>query len=162
MVTTGATRRPDEFAIPQPASWRARGCKGGVCDQPVFMPEKAADPDPYANRYLAFTGGDHGYQRIENLDPAAHGTIMLVKDSFGDALTTYLAERVSSLITIDERHYTGGRPAQGRRRPEARTWSSSCTTRSACGNLAGADPPGAGGHGGDQGEPPTQAPQGDG
>jgi hypothetical protein len=32
---------------------------------------------------------------------------MLVKDSFGDALATYLAERVSTLITIDERHYTG-------------------------------------------------------
>jgi hypothetical protein len=73
----------------------------------VFVPGKATDPDPYANRYLAFTGGDHGYQRIENRDPAAHGTIMLVKDSFGDALTTYLAERVSRLITIDERHYTG-------------------------------------------------------
>jgi hypothetical protein len=107
MVTAGATRRPDHFDIPQPSSWRARGCAGGVCDQPVFTPEKATDPDPYANRYLAFTNGDHGYQRIVNRDPAAHGTIMLVKDSFGDALTTYLAERVSTLITIDERHYTG-------------------------------------------------------
>jgi hypothetical protein len=106
-VTRGATKRPDDFAIPQPQSWRARSCLARVCDQPVFVPGKATDPDPYANRYLAFTGGDHGYQRIENRDPAAHGTIMLVKDSFGDALTTYLAERVSRLITIDERHYTG-------------------------------------------------------
>lgn len=106
-VTRGATKRPDQFDIPQPSSWRARACRAGVCDQPVFVTAKATDPDPYANRYLAFAGGDHGYQRIVNRDPAAHGTIMLVKDSFGDALTTYLAERVSTLITIDERHYTG-------------------------------------------------------
>jgi hypothetical protein len=106
-VTRGATKRPDQFDIPQPSSWRARGCRAGVCDQPVFVTSKATDRDPYANRYLAFTGGDHGYQRISNPDPAARGTIMLVKDSFGDALTTYLAERVSTLITIDERHYTG-------------------------------------------------------
>jgi hypothetical protein len=107
LVTRGATRRPDRFDVPQPESWRARSCRAGVCDRPVFVPGKATDPDPYANRYLAFTGGDHGYQRTQNLNPAAHGTIMLVKDSFGDALTTYLAERVRTLITIDERHYTG-------------------------------------------------------
>jgi hypothetical protein len=106
-VTRGATKRPDRFDIPEPPSWRARGCRAGVCDEPVFVTSKAIHPDPYANRYLAFAGGDHGYQRITNPDPAAHGTIMLVKDSFGDALTTYLAERVSTLITIDERHYTG-------------------------------------------------------
>jgi len=52
-------------------------------------------------------GGDFGYQRTENPDPAARGTIILVKGSFGDALSTYLAERVKTLITIDERHYTG-------------------------------------------------------
>lgn len=106
-VTKGATKRPDQFDVPEPPSWRAKGCRDSVCDEPVFVTEKATDPEPYANRYLAFTGRDHGYQRIENHNPAAHGTIMLVKDSFGDALTTYLAERVSTLITIDERHYTG-------------------------------------------------------
>lgn len=106
-VTKGATARPDQFDVPQPPSWRARACRSSVCDQPVFVTKKARDAGTYANRYLAFTGADHGYQRIENHDPAAHGTIMLVKDSFGDALTTYLAERVSTLITIDERHYTG-------------------------------------------------------
>lgn len=106
-VTKGATRRPDRFDVPEPPTWRARGCRGGTCDVPVFVAQHATDPDSYANRYLAFTGADHGYQRIENHDPAARGTIMLVKDSFGDALTTYLAERVSTLITIDERHYTG-------------------------------------------------------
>lgn len=106
-VTAGATRSPDVFAVPSPAAWRARTCLGGSCDQATFVVEKARDSDPYANRYSAFMGGDHGYQRTENPDPAARGTIVLLQDSFGDALSTYLAERVKTLITIDERHYDG-------------------------------------------------------
>lgn len=106
-VTAGATRSPDLFAIPQPPTWRARACVAGVCNQATFVGSWARDKDPYANRYKAFMGGDHGYQRTQNNDPAARGTIVLLKDSFGDALSTYLAERVKTLITIDERHYRG-------------------------------------------------------
>jgi len=106
-VTAGATRSPDHFAIPTPPTWRARTCVGGVCDRATFVVANARKKDPYANRYKAFMGGDYGYQRTENLDPAAHGTVILIKDSFGDALATYLAERVETLITIDERHYRG-------------------------------------------------------
>ncbi|MBE3073881.1 MAG: hypothetical protein IMZ75_02880, partial [Actinobacteria bacterium] len=106
-VTAGATRSPDHFAIPTPPTWRARTCLGGVCDRATFVVANARKKDPYANRYKAFMGGDYGYQRTENPDPAARGTIILLKDSLGDALSTYLAERVKTLITIDERHYRG-------------------------------------------------------
>lgn len=106
-VTAGATRSPDRFAIPQPPTWRARSCVVGVCDRATFLLGKARDGDPYANRYRAFMGGDHAYQRTENPDPEARGTIVLLRDSFGGALSTYLAERVKTLITIDERHYRG-------------------------------------------------------
>lgn len=107
MVTAGATRTRDHFVIPQPATWRAHTCKNSVCNQPTFVESLARAKDQYANRYKAFMGGDYGYQRTENPDPAAHGTVILIKDSFGDALSTYLAERVKTLITIDERHYRG-------------------------------------------------------
>jgi hypothetical protein len=106
-VTAGATRSPDHFVIPQPQVWRARSCVGGVCNRATFVQGKARSSDPYANRYAAFMGGDFGYQRTENRDPAATGTVVLLKDSFGDALSAYLAERVKTLITIDERHYGG-------------------------------------------------------
>lgn len=106
-VTAGATRSPDHFVIPQPPAWRAHTCVAGVCDRPTFVLAKARDSDQYANRYTAFMGGDHGYQRSDNPDPEAHGTVVLLQDSFGDALSTYLAERVKTLITIDERHYRG-------------------------------------------------------
>jgi hypothetical protein len=109
-ATRGATSRPDDFAVPQPDAWRARICRGedaDRCSTPTFATKRATDPDPYANRYKAFLGGDLAYQRLENPDPAARGTIVMLKDSFGDALGTYLAERVKTLITIDERHYAG-------------------------------------------------------
>jgi hypothetical protein len=106
-VTSGGTPDPDDFRVALPATLRARICSAGVCDQPTFVTTQAAATTKYANRYRAFLGGDYGYQRIENPSPQAHGTILLIKDSFGDALATYLAERVSTLVTIDERHYSG-------------------------------------------------------
>jgi DHHW protein len=106
-VTAGGTPRPDVFAAPLPSTFRAHVCSGGVCDKPTFVTRLAKAPTKYANRYRAFVGGDYGYQRIENPSRDAHGRILLIKDSFGDALSTYLAERVSTLVTIDERHYSG-------------------------------------------------------
>lgn len=106
-VTAGGTSKPDVFAVPLPSTLRAHVCSAGVCDKPTFVTRIAKDPTKYANRYRAFVGGDYGYQRIENPSPQAHGRILLIKDSFGDALSTYLAERVSTLVTIDERHYSG-------------------------------------------------------
>ena len=119
-VTAGATRSPDHFAIPQPPAWRARSCRAGVCNRATFLPGRARDRDPYANRYVAFMGGDLGYQRSENPDPQARGTVILLRDSFGGALSTYLAERVKTLITIDERHYRGKdiRELVAERRPD--------------------------------------------
>lgn len=107
IVTAGGTPRPDRFAVPLPPSFRARLCGNGGCTEPTFVTANAADPAKYANRYRAFVGGDVGYQRFENPSPAARGKVLLLKDSFGDALSMYLAERVSTLITIDERHYSG-------------------------------------------------------
>jgi hypothetical protein len=106
-VTPGATAEPDQFVIPTPPEWRARICRRGTCDRPTLVTSAARHPDPYYNRYRAFLGGDFGYQRIESTDPEATGTILLLKDSYGDALSVYLAERVKTLVTIDERHYRG-------------------------------------------------------
>jgi hypothetical protein len=106
-VTAGGTPRADDFAVPLPATLRARLCTSTGCTHPTFVSSLANDSAKYANRYRAFGGGDFGYQRFRNTSPEAHGTILLIKDSFGDALSTYLAERVSTLVTIDERQYSG-------------------------------------------------------
>jgi hypothetical protein len=104
-VTAGATPQPDHFVVKEPDRWRAHVCKKGTCTGPTLITSKAASRDKYANRYLAFMGGDSAYQRTVNDDPAARGRVLMLKDSFGDALSTYLAERVKELVTIDERHY---------------------------------------------------------
>lgn len=106
-VTSGGTPDPDDFAVPLPETMRAHSCSAGVCTKPTFVSRLARDKTKYANKYRGFVGGDYGYQRFENLSPDAHGRILLIKDSFGDALSMYLAERVSTLETIDERHYSG-------------------------------------------------------
>lgn len=106
-VTAGGVAQPDDFAVPLPAQLQARICSAGVCNRPTFVTEFATDPQKYANRYKAFVGGDHGVQRFRNSSPQAHSRILLIKDSFGDALSMYLAERVSYLVTVDERHYSG-------------------------------------------------------
>ncbi len=104
-VTAGATPRADSFDVLVPDRWRARICSGGSCDRPTFLTSEASAKDKYSNRYVAFWGGDRPYQRSVNNDPAAKGKVLVLQDSFGDAFSTYLAERVKELVTIDERKY---------------------------------------------------------
>ncbi|MGL5829517.1 MAG: DHHW family protein, partial [Angustibacter sp.] len=111
-VTAGAVARVDEFTISTPPSWRARLCPANnmlrtSCSGPTFNSKLARGSDKYSNKYRAFLGGDYGFHRMTNSDPAAQGRILLVKDSFGNAMSTYLAEQVAELVTIDERHYRG-------------------------------------------------------
>lgn len=106
-VTLGATdAEPFVYDAPDDG-WRARVCNTDGCLQPTLDTAIANDADTYANRYEAFLGGDRGLTHIYNPDPAATGTVMLVKDSYGNAVATYLAERVKNLYVIDERHYDG-------------------------------------------------------
>ncbi|MFV0634380.1 DHHW family protein [Demequina sp.] len=106
-VTLGATdAEPFEYLVPADG-WRSRICDGDDCSQVPIVAEYLEDPDPYANRYNAWIGGDDGLVHLHNDDTAAEGTVVLIKDSYGNALAPYLAERVTDLYVIDERHYGG-------------------------------------------------------
>jgi len=106
-VTLGAaSAEPFVYEVPD-GGWRARICTPSGCDLATFDEAQANDSNPYANRYGAFIGGDRGLTHIYNSDPAASGSVVLVKDSYGNAVATYLAERVKDLYVVDERHYTG-------------------------------------------------------
>ena len=107
VVTAGATD-PDPFIYPTPTGgFQATMCLEQECGLPTLDEGKINNPARYANRYAAFIGGDNGYVSITNDSPSAKGTVLLLKDSFGDAFATYLAERVARLDVIDERHYDG-------------------------------------------------------
>lgn len=106
-VTAGVTRG-DAFAYPVPASgFAATMCIDGECGLPTFDASVANDAGLYQNRYGAFIGGDNGLVDITNASADASGKVLLIKDSYGNAFATYLAERTSELIVVDERHYTG-------------------------------------------------------
>lgn len=106
-VTAGGTA-PDEFRYLAPeGGFRATMCLDSDCGLPTFDEALLDAPGKYSNRYLAFIGGDNGLVTITNDSPEARGTAVLLKDSYGNAFATYLAERVSTLYVIDERHYTG-------------------------------------------------------
>jgi hypothetical protein len=106
-ITAAGSPKGDPFAIPTPKVWTGQLCRSdGSCGDPVF-PKYALASDLYANRYAAFLGGDQAMQTLVNTDPRAKGTIVILKDSYGLPLVTYLAQRVHKVIAIDERKYTG-------------------------------------------------------
>ena len=105
-VTSGGTPRADPFMIPTPQTWLGQLCREGTCRDPVF-PAIASSSNRYINRYAAFLGGDVGYQELVNSSPSAHGTVLVLKDSYGLPLVTYLAQRASHVVAVDERKYQG-------------------------------------------------------
>ena len=107
-VTAAGTAKPDPFVVPTPTRWSGQLCKAGRCVDP-FYPKIANSQDLYVNRYAAFLGGDVGYQELVNPSPSAHGTVLVLKDSYGLPLVAYLAQRASRVVALDERKYRGPR-----------------------------------------------------
>jgi hypothetical protein len=106
-ITAAGSPVGDKFIIPTPAVWHGRLCgRTGPCKSPFFV-SIANSKDLYANRYAAFLGGDVGYQQLINDSPDAKGTIVILKDSYGLPLVTYLAQKAHRVVAIDERKYKG-------------------------------------------------------
>lgn len=106
-VTLGVARpEPFEYLVPADG-WRSRICDTSVCDTLPLVSDPLENPEVYTNRYLAWIGGDQGLVRLYNESPEATGTVVLIKDSYGNPVSTYLGERVRNLYVVDERHYEG-------------------------------------------------------
>lgn len=106
-VTLGVAE-PDSFEYFEPeGGWQSRICSATECDTSPFSTGPVDDPGKFTNRYLAWIGGDRGLVRLYNESPDASGTVVLIKDSYGNPVATYLGERVRNLYVIDERHYEG-------------------------------------------------------
>ena len=86
----------------------------------AYMPTKACDMKIYYGNggvvqrencilteipnYLAFIGGDNGYTVINVPENPQDRNILVVKDSFGNAFVTFLAEHYGNIVVIDPRH----------------------------------------------------------
>lgn len=107
-VTAPLTRGDDFVSWMQPVGgFSAQQCLDGTCDAPLINTYRLEEDSLYANRYRVFLGGDAGYLRIVNDDAPTDTTVLLLKDSYGNPFSMYLAERVSELHVVDERHYRG-------------------------------------------------------
>jgi hypothetical protein len=58
--------------------------------------------------YANFIGGDHPIVRIEN--DSASGTILVIKDSFGNAVAPYLSLHFGTVWVVDYRYFEGNIP----------------------------------------------------
>lgn len=106
-ITAAGSPTGDDFIVPTPTTWHGQLCgKTGPCKSPFFV-SIANSKDLYANRYAAYLGGDVGYQQLINDSPSAKGTIVVLKDSYGLPLVTYLAQKAHRVVAIDERKYKG-------------------------------------------------------
>ena len=56
------------------------------------------------DKYSLFFGGNPPVFTIRNDDPEAHGTLLVVKDSFANSLLPYLAESYQEIHVFDPRY----------------------------------------------------------
>ncbi len=92
---TAMTYRPSEAAQP----------RSGSMPEALYFREHLAQDYFNANPYAAFMGGDWGRAVVNNLENPDAPKVVLIRDSFGCALTPFFALQCSELTTIDLRAY---------------------------------------------------------
>lgn len=67
----------------------------------LFFPERLEEPD----KYSYWLDGNHPLVRIENLDPEARGSLLVIRDSFSNCLGCFLAGSYKTVVLADLRYY---------------------------------------------------------
>ncbi|MCI8478267.1 MAG: hypothetical protein HFE97_07970 [Oscillospiraceae bacterium] len=81
----------------------------GSFDTALLFPERVAEKDWFhGNPYVLYAGGDYGFARIINHNNPDGPRVLLIRDSFACALTPFLAQSCSELITVDLRYLPQG------------------------------------------------------
>ena len=71
----------------------------------IVYPE--ADKYDAANKYLAFMGGDHPLTEIHNPNIADGSSIVVIKESYGNAFVPFLVDSYEYVYVIDYRQWNG-------------------------------------------------------
>ena len=66
-----------------------------------------ADKYTAGNKYLAFIGGDHPLIEIHNPSVSDGSSIVVVKESYGNAFVPFLVDSYEYVYVIDYRHWSG-------------------------------------------------------
>ncbi len=67
----------------------------------LFFPERLEEPD----KYTYWLDGNHPLVRIENLDPEASGSLLVIRDSYSNCLGCFLAGSYKTVVLADLRYY---------------------------------------------------------
>jgi hypothetical protein len=66
-----------------------------------------ADKYTAGNKYLTFIGGDHPLIEIHNPSISDGSSIVVVKESYGNAFVPFLVDSYEYVYVIDYRHWSG-------------------------------------------------------
>ncbi len=84
----------------------------GSFQQALCFPEYIQQRDWFnGNPYVYYSGGDFGISTIINENDPDGPTVVLLRESFGCALTPFLALSCGKLVTIDLRYFEGDLPS---------------------------------------------------
>ena len=92
--------------LPRGASWlTAVGEDGEEFDWPII-----ADVSDWAanSKYNCFIASDQAFETIHNEHIADGSSVMVIKDSFGNAFVPFLVDHYEYVYVVDPRYYEGG------------------------------------------------------
>ena len=67
----------------------------------LFFPERLEETD----KYSYWLDGNHPLVRIQNLDPEAEGSLLVIRDSYSNCLGCFLAGSYKTVVLADLRYY---------------------------------------------------------
>lgn len=67
----------------------------------LFFPERLEEAD----KYTYWLDGNHPLVRIENQDPEARGSLLVIRDSYSNCLGCFLAGSYKTVVLADLRYY---------------------------------------------------------
>ena len=98
-------------------SWRTGSPEPGILYDRSYLTEK--------DKYASFLGGNQPLCVIQNENARDGGKLLLIRDSYSDALAPFLAQSFAEVHLLDPRYYR--MPPPSTRRRTASTPSASCT-----------------------------------
>ena len=97
---------PDTVYYWKPTAARSTTCyKSTALDGAYAMGTICKVNEDVDNKYLTFMGGDHPVAIVETDTPGP--CIMVIKESYGNALISWLSNHYSKIVVIDPREYFG-------------------------------------------------------
>ena len=79
---------------------------GNIVDEYAIV-YKGADKYSAGNKYLCFIAGDHPLIKIKNPNVKNGSSIVIVKESYGNAFVPFLVDSYSTVYVIDYRYWNG-------------------------------------------------------